>query len=63
VALTRAARTDKGVHAAGNIVSLKMIMSIPGETKSMLERINEELPEDIRLWDFVRHLSMFYSMH
>jgi hypothetical protein len=52
VNLGRAARTDAGVHAAGNVVSLKMIMSVPG-IPDMVSRINEELPPQIRLWGFV----------
>lgn len=57
VNFARAARTDKGVHAAGNVVSMKMITSVPGEDP-MLDRINAELPNDIRLWDFVCHFSL-----
>lgn len=53
VNFARAARTDAGVHAAGNVVTLKMITEIPGEG-SMLDRINAELPPEIRVWDFVR---------
>ena len=53
VGLARAARTDAGVHAAGNIVSLKMIMHVPG-VRDMVARINEELPPEIRLWKIVR---------
>jgi tRNA pseudouridine(38-40) synthase len=52
VNLGRAARTDAGVHAAGNVVSIKMIMSVPG-VPDMVSRINEELPPGIRLWGFV----------
>lgn len=48
--LIRAARTDKGVHAAGNLVSLKL--NIEGE--GLVERINSFLPEQIRLWAIER---------
>lgn len=51
--LARAARTDAGVHAAGNIVSLKMIVTIPG-IKDIVAKINEELPPEIRVWGYVR---------
>lgn len=51
--MNRAARTDAGVHAAGNVVSIKMITSIPG-VPNVLSRINELLPPEIRLWNFVR---------
>ncbi|KAI4178675.1 MAG: hypothetical protein LQ348_005563 [Seirophora lacunosa] len=44
----RCARTDRGVHAAGNIVSLKMII----EDKDIVKKINEHLPPQIRVWGF-----------
>ncbi|KAF7308256.1 PseudoU-synth-1 domain-containing protein [Mycena chlorophos] len=53
VSLGRAARTDAGVHAAGNVVALKMITQIPG-VEDLTARINEELPPEIRLWQHVR---------
>lgn len=46
----RAARTDKGVHAAGNVISLKMIIEDP----DIVSKINSYLPEQIRLWGFQR---------
>ncbi|KAK6466069.1 pseudouridine synthase [Scheffersomyces coipomensis] len=51
----RAARTDKGVHAAGNVISLKMII----EDSDILTRINEELPEQIRVWGIQRVTKSF----
>lgn len=44
--LVRCARTDKGVHAAGNIVSLKMIVEDP----DIVQKINENLSPQIRVW-------------
>ncbi len=52
VGLQRAARTDAGVHAAGNVVSIKMITAVPG-VPDLLSRINDELPQEIRVWDYV----------
>lgn len=46
----RAARTDKGVHAGGNVVSLKLII----EDEDIVEKINEHLPEQIRVWGYYR---------
>lgn len=46
----RAARTDKGVHAAGNVISLKMIV----EDEDVVEKINQALPEQIRVWGYQR---------
>lgn len=46
----RAARTDKGVHAAGNVVSLKMII----EDEDIVNKINSYLPGQIRLWGYQR---------
>ncbi|KAF8587908.1 pseudouridine synthase [Ramaria rubella] len=55
VSLARAARTDAGVHAAGNVISIKMITCIP----DLVARINEELPPEIRLWSFLRSQNSF----
>ncbi|KAH9926961.1 pseudouridine synthase [Fomitopsis serialis] len=58
VSLGRAARTDAGVHAAGNVVSLKLINAIPG-VSDLVARINEELPPEIRLWSVLRTQNNF----
>ncbi|KAJ7742877.1 pseudouridine synthase [Mycena metata] len=58
VNFSRASRTDAGVHAAGNIVSLKMITEVPG-VPDMTARINEELPPEIRLWEYIRVQNSF----
>ncbi|KAJ7210508.1 pseudouridine synthase [Mycena pura] len=58
VGIARAARTDAGVHAAGNVVSLKMIVHVPG-VPDLTARINEELPPEIRLWGHVRAQNSF----
>ncbi|KAJ5143207.1 uncharacterized protein N7515_001994 [Penicillium bovifimosum] len=44
----RCARTDKGVHAAGNVVSLKMIV----EDEDIVEKINAQLSPQIRVWGY-----------
>ncbi len=41
---SRAARTDKGVSAVGNVVSLKMLIGAP----DLLQRINAALPPQAR---------------
>lgn len=51
----RCARTDKGVHAAGNVVSLKLIV----EDEDIVKRINENLVPQIRVWGFVRTNNSF----
>ena len=48
--LVRCARTDKGVHAAGNVISLKLIVEDP----KVIENINENLPPQIRVWGMER---------
>ncbi|KAF9974871.1 tRNA pseudouridine synthase 1 [Actinomortierella ambigua] len=55
VSMMRSARTDKGVHAAGNVVSLKMIVEDPDVVKKM----NEALPEQIRVFGYVRTINSF----
>ncbi|KAF8415483.1 tRNA pseudouridine synthase A [Tirmania nivea] len=53
--LVRCARTDKGVHAAGNVISLKLII----EDEDIVEKINSHLPDQIRVWGILRTLSSF----
>ncbi|KAL5612676.1 hypothetical protein BROUX41_004229 [Berkeleyomyces rouxiae] len=52
--LMRCARTDKGVHAAGNVISLKLILE-----EDTLEKINSHLPEQIRVWGIQRTNNQF----
>jgi tRNA pseudouridine38-40 synthase len=52
----RCARTDKGVHAAGQVVSLKMILE-----DDIIERINLYLPKQIRVWGYVRVNNSFHA--
>lgn len=40
-------RTDKGVHAQCNVISLKMQLQYP----HLVDRINEKLPADVRIWN------------
>ena len=53
--LVRCARTDKGVHAAGNIISLKLVIENP----DIVARINEQLSPQIRVWGIERTNSSF----
>ncbi|KAH8770371.1 pseudouridine synthase [Hyaloscypha sp. PMI_1271] len=48
--LVRCARTDKGVHAGGNVISLKLIV----EESDIVETINKHLPPQIRVWGIER---------
>jgi len=48
--LVRCARTDKGVHAAGNVISLKLIVEDP----DIVQSINSHLPNQIRVWGMER---------
>jgi tRNA U38,U39,U40 pseudouridine synthase TruA len=54
---SRAARTDKGVSAMGQVVSLKMMVDFP----DVVARINKELPEDIRVYGYTRATEGFDS--
>ncbi|GAA5867676.1 hypothetical protein JCM1840_006654 [Sporobolomyces johnsonii] len=56
VSLARAARTDAGVHAALNVLSLKVILQPPGKAadQSFEDYINTFLPPAIRLWTVLR---------
>jgi tRNA pseudouridine(38-40) synthase len=62
VNLGRAARTDAGVHAAGNVVSIKMIVSVPG-VDDIASRINDELPPEIRVWGYVGAFILYPPHH
>ena len=53
----RCARTDKGVHAAGNVISLKLIIEDP----NIVESINSHLPDQIRIWGIQRTNKSFSS--
>jgi tRNA pseudouridine38-40 synthase len=53
--LVRTARTDKGVHAAGNVLSLKLIIEDP----DILKKINDALPPQIRVWGIQRTNNSF----
>ncbi|MCJ1473192.1 tRNA pseudouridine synthase 1 [Lambiella insularis] len=48
--LVRCARTDKGVHAAGNVISMKLIIEDP----EIIKKINENLSPQIRVWGIER---------
>lgn len=51
----RCARTDKGVHAAGNVISLKVILEDP----DIVKKINDALNPQIRVWGFERTNNSF----
>ncbi|KAH8193547.1 hypothetical protein TruAng_012286 [Truncatella angustata] len=53
--LVRTARTDKGVHAAGNVLSLKLIIEDP----DIVQKINDALPPQIRVWGIQRTNNSF----
>ena len=55
----RAARTDKGVSAVGQVVSLKMQIGQP----DIVERINAHLPDQIRVFGFTRVTGGFDARH
>ncbi|KAK4984255.1 tRNA pseudouridine synthase 1 [Elasticomyces elasticus] len=56
-ALVRCARTDKGVHAAGNVISLKLIV----EDHDIVQKINDALNPQIRVWGIERTVGSFSS--
>ncbi|KIW15775.1 tRNA pseudouridine(38-40) synthase [Exophiala spinifera] len=51
----RCARTDKGVHAAGNVISLKLIV----EDEDIVKKINDNLVPQIRVWGYERTINSF----
>lgn len=72
VSWMRACRTDKGVHACGQVVSLKMLLrneyeglAEAAEEKEVLKRIaeglNSQLPEQIRIFAVKRTTGSFHA--
>jgi tRNA pseudouridine38-40 synthase len=61
----RCARTDKGVHAMGQVVSLRL--RVPRCTDGtvdyagMRDRVNAQLPSDVRIFDVVKVTAGFNS--
>ena len=55
----RCARTDKGVSAVGQLVSLKLIITGP----EIVDRINAELPPQIRVLGYTRVINSFDARH
>lgn len=56
ISFMRCARTDRGVHAAGQVVSLKMVIS-----DDVVEKINKYLPPQIRVWGYSRTHNNFQA--
>lgn len=57
ISFVRAARTDKGVHAIGQVISGKFII----EDEDIVEKINSHLPEQIRVWGIIRTSNSFHA--
>ncbi|CAM9174938.1 unnamed protein product, partial [Ectocarpus sp. 8 AP-2014] len=60
VSWSRAGRTDKGVHAAAQVISVKLTYPNDGERETV-EKINKYLPDDIRAVDIRRAPKSFDS--
>lgn len=75
VAWMRACRTDKGVHAAGQVVSLKILLKMDAvkqegmaaddlevaALRATADRLNELLPTDIRIFAIRRTANSFHA--
>lgn len=61
VGWNRAARTDKGVHAAHQVVSLRMPVESFGGEEAVVALINTHLPGDIRAFGVLRVTRQFNS--
>ena len=57
----RASRTDKGVHAVMNLLSMKMVEPADGDFKKYVETINNKLPSQIRLYSVERVVGSFHA--
>jgi len=59
---SNSARTDKGVHAAAQVCSAKVLVPTPGEDLDELRvRVNERLPSDICLLDVKKVTKSFQA--
>ncbi|KAI9258271.1 pseudouridine synthase [Sporodiniella umbellata] len=52
----RCARTDRGVHAAYNVISLKIL-----EQPELVKKLNDVLPKDIRIWGYHKTAKGFHA--
>ena len=57
---TKAARTDKGVSAAGMCVAMKLVF-VQGTEQQMTERVNSFLPDHVRIFSMVKVTNGFDS--
>lgn len=58
---SRAARTDKGVHALASVVSLTLPAIRDSEVRGWLCRVNAALPDDIRVLSRARVVNDFHA--
>ena len=61
VRLNAAGRTDAGVHAAGQVVSVESVTDIPPE--SLVHALNSKLPEDVAVQLVERVADGFHATH
>ena len=54
VGWTRAARTDKGVSAVGQSISLRLMLEHPTDRRDVITRINEKLPVGFEMFGYTR---------
>ena len=59
-ALSRAARTDRGVHAVANVLGLSL-PALGGSSARWLEEVNAALPPDVRVLRRLRTTSEFHA--
>ena len=60
VNLMRCARTDKGVHALGQVINLKLDLKMDDLVEAR-RQLNLILPESFRVWDILRTTKAFHS--
>ena len=56
----RCARTDKGVHALGQVINLKLEME-SDDLNEAKRRLNLCLPDQIRIWDILKTTKAFHA--
>eukprot|EP00511_Aplanochytrium_stocchinoi_P001700 CAMPEP_0204829700 /NCGR_PEP_ID=MMETSP1346-20131115/8001_1 /ASSEMBLY_ACC=CAM_ASM_000771 /TAXON_ID=215587 /ORGANISM="Aplanochytrium stocchinoi, Strain GSBS06" /LENGTH=444 /DNA_ID=CAMNT_0051959707 /DNA_START=63 /DNA_END=1397 /DNA_ORIENTATION=+ len=58
ISWSRAARTDKGVHALGQCVALKLCLKL-GREEAFIQELNKVLPDSIKAFDCIRVANKF----
>lgn len=63
IRFTRATRTDKRVHALQNYFAGKLLIDPEKSLETIVDEVNEKLPKDARLFNFINVVGGFDAKH